>query len=543
VSVLQKPKLFVVLAVAAAGLYLAYQFWRWEVERIEVPPGKFLVVIHRWGKDLEPDQIVAPDDSYKGVQFEVRGPGRHFLNPLLYAHEVHDMVNVPTGKCLVLTRKFGPPIPSERIAAGDLVARGDYTDPDGERGVLKDPLQPATYMINPYAFEAQLVDAVVFTKEFVGVRTLKVGKDPRGLPAERRTSPYVVPEGGYRGVQKDIVSPGTYYVNPFVETITPVEVRSHKVEFRDIQFPSRDGFTLTPHIQVEYAVMKEKAAEVLVRVTDEGVLSQADATPQDIAKNEVLQKIILPHVRGFTRLKGSNYNAADFIITKSDKEKNNREKFRQDLFEAVKPLCAKMGIEVRAISLGDMGLPKELNDEISARDQALAEQETNRRLVERYKQEQALKGQLALAEQEGQKVQAQTRLKLAQIDADQLLGVEKQKLENALKVAETELAGARKKAEAIRETARSKADVITADNKAEVAALSKSVEGFGGPQGFAQYTIMAKVAPALAEIFASDGSDFGKLFSGFMLPEKDNGTPRKPTPAGPPPPPAMPPEE
>ena len=55
-----------------------------------------------------------------------------------------------------------------------------------------------------------------------------------------------------------------------------------------------------------------------------------------------------------------------------------------------------MGIEVRAISLGDMDLPKELNDEIAARDQALAEQETNRRLVERYKQEQALKAQEAL---------------------------------------------------------------------------------------------------------------------------------------------------
>jgi regulator of protease activity HflC (stomatin/prohibitin superfamily) len=535
--VLRKPKLIIVLAVAAAGLYLAYQFWHWEVERIEVPPGKFLVVIHRWGKDLGPDQILAPDDDYKGVQFAVRGPGRYFLNPLLYAHEIHDMVNVPTGKCLVLTRKFGKPIPPERIAAGDLVARGDHTDPDGERGVLGEALQPATYMINPYAFDSQVVNAVVIEQQFVGVRTLKVGKDPHDLPAGRRASPYVVPEG-YRGVQEGVVSMGTYYVNPFVETITPVEARSHKVEFKDIQFPSKDGFMLTPQIQVEYAVMQEKAAEVLVRVTDEGVLHQADAKPEDIQKNEVLQKIILPHVRGFARLKGSNFNAADFILTtKTDTEKGAREQFRRELFEAVKPLCAKLGIEVRAISLGDIDLPKELKDEIATRDQARQEQKTNMQLVERYTQEQALKAQLAMADQEGKKVEAQTRLNNATIDAEQLVKVEKQKLDNLLKVAETELAGARKKAEAIHETARSKADVITADNKAEVAALRTSVEGYGGPQSFAQYTIIAKVAPALAEIFASDGSDFGKLFSSFLLPdkEKENGSPRKPGAGGPPP--------
>src|SRR5208283_48864 len=103
-------------------------------------------------------------------------------------------------------------------------------------------------------------------------------------PDNLQHSPYVVTQEGCRGVQAQYVSPGTYYVNPYVETITPVEVRSHKVEFTDIQFPSRDGFSLQPHILVEYAVIKDQAPELFVRLTDEGQLHQADSTPEEIKK-------------------------------------------------------------------------------------------------------------------------------------------------------------------------------------------------------------------------------------------------------------------
>ena len=105
--------------------------------------------------------------------------------------------------------------------------------------------------------------------QFVGVKTRKVGKDPGTLPAEKRQGSYVVAEEGYRGVQQRYLPPGTYYINPFVEEITPIEIRSHKVDFDDISFPSRDGFTLKPHIQVEYAVDRELAAELVGVLVDD----------------------------------------------------------------------------------------------------------------------------------------------------------------------------------------------------------------------------------------------------------------------------------
>src|SRR5947209_7121810 len=109
-----KARFWVVAGVALAGLVILQQLWHWEVERVEVGAQKYLVRIHRWGKNLPEDEIVAVDDSFKGVMLEVSQEGRHFLNPLIWDYKVCDIVQVPPGKCLVLTRKFGKKIPVER---------------------------------------------------------------------------------------------------------------------------------------------------------------------------------------------------------------------------------------------------------------------------------------------------------------------------------------------------------------------------------------------------------------------------------------------
>ncbi|MFM7521537.1 MAG: SPFH domain-containing protein [Planctomycetota bacterium] len=508
-------KLIVWALVAAAAVALGLLAWKWEIERIEVPPGKFLVVIHRWGKNLPPDEILAPDESYKGVLEETRGPGRHFLNPLFFGHEVREMTNIPTGKCGVLTRKFGTPIPQERIDAGELLAG------DAEKGIVAEPLTPGTYSINPHAYDHEVVNAIEVKAQYVGVRTRKVGKDPGTLPRDKRQGSYVVAEEGFRGVQQAYLPPGTYYVNPFVEAITPIEVRSHKVDFDDISFPSRDGFTLRPRIQVEYAVIKDEAAELLVRITDEGNIYQADQSREDIARNEILQKVVLPHIRGFARLEGSNFNATDFILVPgetSDTVINARERFRQALLEAVKPRCEELGVDIRAISVGQMEPPPELASEISDRETALAEQLRNKEMVKQYTNEQALKAQEAQALQKRERVQAETRLAQAETQAKTRLEVEKQKLTALVTVAESQLEAAKEQAKAVRSKAEAEAAVITAQNEAEVAALRTSVAGFGSPELFARNAVLARVAPSLGEIFAADDSDFGRLFTALLLP-------------------------
>jgi hypothetical protein len=298
--------------------------------------------------------------------------------------------------------------------------------------------------------------------QFVGVKTRKVGKDPGTLPAEKRQGSYVVAEEGYRGVQQRYLPPGTYYINPFVEEITPIEIRSHKVDFDDISFPSRDGFTLKPHIQVEYAVDRELAAELLVRITDEGKIFQGDQSRDEIGRNEILQKVVLPHIRGFARLEGSSFNATDFILVPGEADVaviNSRERFRQALLEAVKPRCKELGIDIRAIAVGQMEPPKELALEISDRESALAEQQRNVEMVKQYTNEQALKSQEAAVDQNRERVLAETRLAQAETEAEQLVDVEKLKLTAMVTVATSQLEAAREQAKAVK--ARAEAEALT----------------------------------------------------------------------------------
>ncbi|HEV3144643.1 MAG TPA: SPFH domain-containing protein, partial [Gemmataceae bacterium] len=448
-----------------------------------------------------------------GVMLEVGQEGRHFLNPLIWDYEIHDIVNVPPGKCLVLTRKYGNDIPKERLAQGDVLAH------DGERGIVREVKLPGSYRLNPYAYRWDVVNAVEIGADQVGVRILKVGKDPRDLPVDPKRARYVVPEG-YRGVQEAEVRNGTYYLNPYVESITPIEVRSHRAELLDIEFPSRDGFNLKPQVLVEYQVQRDKAPEVLVRLTDEGILHQADSTPVQQGQNEILQKVILPHIRGYARIEGSNFDARDFIITAAgvgnDKVANTRERLQKALLAKVQPKCLELGIDIRAVLLGEMKPPADLADQISQRDLARVEQQRNTTKLGQYKEMQKLKSIEALKEQNKEKVEANTRLVVAKTQAQQNKQVEESKLKQELDNAQIKLEAAKAKATGIVAKGKSEAAVINLKNEAEVAGLRKAVQGFANVATFAQYHVLTRLAPSLREIFASDDSDFAKIFSAYM---------------------------
>jgi hypothetical protein len=508
-----KRRLIFLLSIVLLALVVVQQFWHWEVERVEVPPGQFLTRIHRWGRDLPEDEIIAPDDSYKGVMLDVLPEGRHFLNPIFWAYEVHDMIRVPPGKCLVLTRQFGKHIPPERLAEGDVLAAA------GERGIVPEVLPPGSHRINPRAYATALVDAVQVQVAQVGVRILKVGKDPRALPAEPNLNRYVVPDG-YRGVQQHPLPPGTYYVNPYVEAIVPVDVRSFRVEMTDIEFPSRDGFILKPHVVVEYAVIPERAPEALVRLAGKGVLRQDDASAEQQQDNEILQKVILPHIRGYARIEGSNFDAKDFIVTASPagstKAANNREALQRALLTKVKPKCLELGIDIRAVTLAQLIPPEELALPISERELARVEQQRNRTLLGKYRAEQDLRATESLMNRAKNKVEAETRLLQGKTKANQMKEVELLRLGQELSNAQLKLDAARQQAQAVLTRGKAEAHVIQLQNEAEVAGLRKAIEGFSSAGNFAQYHIISRMAPALTEIFASDDSDFAKLIARYL---------------------------
>jgi hypothetical protein len=70
--------------------------------------------------------------------------------------------------------------------------------------------------------------------------------------------------------------------------------------------------------------------------------------------------------------------------------------------------------------------------------------------------------------------------------------------------------------------------VIGLQNAAEVSGLKTAVQGFSSVDNFAQYHVLAKLAPALSEIFASDDSEFARLFAAYMTGQSNTSS--KPSP-------------
>jgi regulator of protease activity HflC (stomatin/prohibitin superfamily) len=515
VNALLKPGLLVKLAafvVAAVGAWLA---WNWVVCRVEVQPGHFMVKIHRWGQDLAEGDILAPDPSYKGVLNEEFQEGRYFLNPFVWGHEIHDMIKVPAGKCLVLTRLFGREIPEERRKAGEFLAGDD------ERGIVADVLPPGNYRINPYAYSTQPVAATEIRADEVGVVTLRVGKTPpRELEGGKKSVPYVV-QAGFRGVQEKPLSNGTYYINPYVKQIAAVNVGNSRVELPDVEFPSRDGFTLKPHIIVTYRVVAARAPELLVTISDEGELHQGLATPKEQEKNEILQKIILPLVRGYVRIEGSKFDARDFVSRPADegtKVEVPREKLQLEVLNKIQPRCQDFGLNVESVTIDRMDVPPQLAAVIAEREQARITREKNVESIGQYKEQQELKAKEALKQQEEEKVSASSKLVQAEAKSRQRKATEEARLKQELANAQLRLDAAKEQAKSIVAAGKAEADVIMLQNEAEVSGLRKAVQGFPSADHYAQYHVLNKLAPALGEIFASDTSEFAKLFAAYLTP-------------------------
>ncbi len=508
----------VALAGVAVGAWLV---WQWVVCRVEVPPGHFLVLINRWGKDLAEGEILAPDESYKGIVEKVYPEGRYFLNPFTRAYEIHPLVQVPAGKCLVLTRRFGAEIPAERRE------RGEFLAGDGERGIVADVLQPGNHRVNPYAYETELVPAKEIHADEVGVVTLRSGKDPHLLAGEKGAGPYVVP-AGFRGVQEKPLSNGTHYVNPYVKQIAAVNVGNNRVELPDIEFPSRDGFSLKPHIIVTYRVVPARAPELFVMVSDEGELHQELATPKERDKNEILQKLILPLVRGYVRIEGSKFDARDFVSRPADggpKAEVPRERLQQEVLKKIQPRCQEFGLSVESVSIDRMAVPDELSAVIAEREQARITREKNLESIGQYKEQQELKAKEALKQQEEEKVAASSKLVQAEGKARQRKVTEEARLKQDLTNAKLRLEAATEQAKSVLAAGKAESDVIMLQNDAEVSGLRKAVQGFPSADYFAQYHVLTRLAPSLGEIFASDSSEFAKLFAAYLAP------PTKPAPA------------
>lgn len=449
--------------------------WIWFFWRIEVGPGEVAVLIHKTGEDLPSGQILAADETQKGIQLEVLAEGRYFYNPYSWAWRKAPILDIPAGKLGVMTRLYGDDLPTGEILATDK-----------SKGIVREVLRPGKYRINPYAYNVQLFDAINIRPGHVGVMTSLVGRDILNdkLPADDCNT-FLVKEG-LKGVLQGVLDPGTYYMNPYVYNVVEVNLQSQRFEMSGddaISFLTLDGFTVSIEGTIEYSLMRDRASLLTHQIGD---------------MEDILMKIILPPARGFSRIEGSKNPAKNYIMG------DTRQQFQDNLEKHLKDKCAVWGVQIKSVLIRNISPPDQIAGIIRDREVAVQNARKYEQQIQQAKSKAELTRQEMLAVQNREKVEAETEKIRAVIEAEQEQSVAVTAARQNLEVAKLENEAAVAQAEAILLRAEADQQVIRMRNEAEADVLKQRSMAFGNGLSFAQYIFYKKVGPQIKSILSGD---------------------------------------
>ena len=468
--------------IALAAL-LVLSMWVWYGWRIEPENGQIAILLKKTGKDLPPEAILAPGPEYKGIQEEVLPEGRHFRNPWTWEWEFAKVVDIPAGKFGVLVRKFGKDLPE-----GELLAR------EGTRGILRDVLGTGKHRINPYAYEVKLYDDITIKPGHVGVVTELTGDDilaPGGAKDASTGTGFLVKDGA-KGVSPRILKEGTHRLNPFVYAVSIVNIQSQRFELSGadaISFLTLDGFTVNAEGTLEFNLEVDKVALLSHEVGD---------------MDDILQKIVLPAARGFSRIEGSKKNATEFIVGVS------RQAFQDSLEKYLKDVCKPWGVSLNSVLIRDIFAPQEVAAIIRQRELAVQEGLKIEQQIVQAKSKAELERQNALAKQNSARVAAETKSIQQKIAAEQRSAEEVIAAEAKLEVAARELKAAKADAEAKLTEAEGERKVVEARTKAEADVLRQEVAAYGSEGDYVRAKLYEKTAPRLKDVVTADSP--GEIF-------------------------------
>jgi SPFH domain/Band 7 family protein len=469
------------------------------------------VLIHKVGEDPPDGAAVAPDASHKGIQIDTLGEGWYLMNPYAWDWEVVDQLEVPVGKVGVRIRQYG-----DRLDPGQVLAR------DGQRGIVEKVLEPGRYRINPYADQIEMHDAFEVPGGYLGVVTLLSGKTPKN------PNLFVV-EKGERGVQAETLPAGTYYLNPYYQLVTPIDTRSQKFDMNgesNITFPSIDGFTITMEGTIEWYIQRERIAEVFVKYVDE----RKSKSP---VMECVVEKIILPNARSFSRLQGSRYLARELLGG------TTRQKFQEEFHRELAAACIDQGIVIREAVVRSIELPDKISGPIRDRELAVRQRDKYTQEKEREKTEKELAMKKKLEERQRLITQAEAQVSVNITGAERKRDVALIEANRALAVAKLELEAADNQAKAKLSRGQAEADVIRFQNKASARGLADARAAFGDPDLYVRSLMYARLAPALRSILSNTDGPVLDILRSLAEPRAAE-KPSEPAPPRPPAPGATP---
>jgi uncharacterized membrane protein YqiK len=237
------------------------------VPLIEIGADEMGIVEAVDGEPMLPGRIFAPDRAQtahnnfqdpiafikqggvKGIQLRTLPPGLWPIHPYLFRVSVAKATVIPQGKVGVVTAADGDPLDPGRLLAKAITGHLSFQNAElfvssgGQRGPQVDILTPGTYRIltqsmplsngnetKPGLFYVRLFDATVINENQIGLVEALDGSplNPRDYVAESfeghdnfQDGHEFINKNGQRGPQKDILLPGTYYINPLLFKVIP----------------------------------------------------------------------------------------------------------------------------------------------------------------------------------------------------------------------------------------------------------------------------------------------------------------------------------
>ncbi|MBL8640217.1 MAG: hypothetical protein JNK24_07690 [Alphaproteobacteria bacterium] len=372
-----------------------YLFKVTKIKKVVVKEGLIGVVTAMDGIPLKAGQLLGSSveghsyfqkaDSFlknggqKGPQTDFLRPGTYNINTEIFKVEIHQAIRIGENQIGIVEARDGLPMDYTDVVVQTPDGHNNFQDGQafldngGYRGPQEKILTPGMYYINPYLFSVTIREQIQVSRGEVAVLISNIGKDPSEYTSEDSKddaalkdggkTKHVVPKG-FRGIQKEVLGPGAYNINPLAYTslIIPTTTRSidwsaepakkgaNVPSFDPFQVVSHDGFPMRIEVRCQYRVLPENAPYVVQKL----------GSIADLESN-----VIHPQIDGIFRAQVSRSPAIAFQQNRAEEQKAAEDVIRADL--------AKYKVEVVSVMITNIHLPEALMQ--TTQQKNLAEQE------------------------------------------------------------------------------------------------------------------------------------------------------------------------
>lgn len=368
----------------------------------------------------------------KGPQIDILLPGTYRINTKLFEITLMNATTIPVREIGLVAARDGEPLPQTEYIAQSISGHRDFQDGaaflsnGGQRGPQLDFLKPGTYYINPLLFDISRDEVLVVERGEVAVIVSTIGKDPSHVNDENSLQTYdgverYVVNAGYRGIQRDVLGPGTYYLNKLAFTphiipttnitidwaidkwipkksaaIADTQSATDKVNqtnvsvctraFDPLNIVSKDGFEMSVEVKVILRVLPEQAPHMVARI----------GTIENLIEN-----VIHPLIDSSFRNQASSSEAMQFMQDRYEEQRKAEEHAADEL--------KKYHVECVSVLICQIKLPDRLMQTLT--DKVVASQQKAM-----YDAQQEAEGRRAEMEKTKAQANLQPNLVKAEID-------------------------------------------------------------------------------------------------------------------------------